>query len=170
MSTILETRSLRNPLVVPNKQDRALEFLRNHQVGVLATTSSSGVPHASVIYYAVDPLLNITFITKHRTRKAVNLRANNRAELVVYDEKTQTTVEVSGKVFELMDAEEASQAFRNALRSSLNTAENAIPPIAKLAAGDYVAYRLRSAQVRLAVFNRRSGEQAERLFEVIEKQ
>lgn len=169
MSNLLTTRGKTSREGVPSKQDLALEFLRKHQVGVIATASSDGLPHASVIYYAVDALLNITFITKRRTRKGENLRMNNQAELVVHDEKTQTMVEVSGKAFELTDAEEASQAFRNALRASLHTADSAIPPISKLAAGDYVAYRLRSTQVRMAVYNQRSSRIGNRLFETINK-
>lgn len=149
-------------------KDEALHFLREHMSGVLATTSADGRPHATVIYYSVDPLLNVTFLTKRRTRKAENLRQHKYAELVVYDEVSQTMVEVAGRVIELTSKAELSQVFRSTLRASLHTAASAIPPISKLDAQEYVAYRLRSTTVRMAQFKRRSSQQPAGLFEIIQ--
>ena len=164
----MEARSKRAKNKATTK-DRVLEFLREHQTGVLATASPGAKPHASVVYYSVDAQLNITFITKRRTRKGENLHLNDQAEMVVYDEESQTTVEVSGRAVELTDQTEASLAFRNALKASLGTASNAIPPISKLVAGDYIAYRLSYDQIRMAVFNRRGSQQTNGLFEVINR-
>lgn len=165
--SLLATRHHKTTAI--SREDRILGFLRDHQTGVLATASRDGTPHASVIYYFVDSLFNAYFITKKLTTKANNLRLNNRAALSVYDDATQTVAEIHGEVVELRDPMEANQAFRNALRSSLHTAGNAIPPISKLAAGDYVSYKLVPGEVRMAVFNKRSSEQTDGLYEIIDR-
>ncbi len=168
MTSILESRSKHNAQDL-SKEDRVFQFLREHQTGVLATASPGGKPNASVIYYTADAALNITFITKRRTQKGENLHVNNLAELVVYDEKSQSTASVAGRVVEIDNQEEASQIFRNALRASLSTAESAVPPISKITAGNYVAYRIEPGVVSMAVFNKRGSKQPEGMFEIIKK-
>ena len=47
----------------------AHDFLKKHKVGVLATATPNGDPHAAAIYYTVDSALNISFVTKTGTKK-----------------------------------------------------------------------------------------------------
>lgn len=151
-----------------SKQENIRHFLSENQTGVLATVGLDGTPHASVIYYTLDHEFNVRFITKEKTQKSYDLKHDGRATLIVYDEATQTTAQISGVASKVNDEAESSQAFRNGLRASLHTAESAIPPISKLAAGNYVAYKLESAEVRMAVFNMRSSQQPENMFQVLQ--
>ncbi len=150
-------------------KDHIGDFLRANSTGVLSTASRDGTPHGSVIYYTVDATLNVLFLTKRFTRKSQNLRLNNRTVLTVYDPVSQSVAEVHGTAHELPDAESVSEAFQNALYSSLHTAHNAIPPLNRLDAGEFVAYRLEPDKISFANFNRRGSEMAGGVYEVVHK-
>jgi uncharacterized pyridoxamine 5'-phosphate oxidase family protein len=153
---------------VGTKNIRILNFLNDHKSGVLATVSTDDRPHASVIYYHIDSSFEITFLTKSRTQKSQDLKRNPHALLIVYDELTQTTVQVQGVIVELTDSKTVSDVFRNTLRSSLKSSQVGIPPIAKLNAGQYIAYKLAPSEIRMAVYARPDSGSYERVFEVIE--
>lgn len=163
MKTIKEYA--KKPTTRSDRNVRILNFLSDRQVGVLATVDPNGDPHAAAIYFAVDPSFNIRFLTKRRTKKSDNLQHHNHAVLVVFDEESQTTVQIKGKAREITDLDEAHQVFRSTLRASLHMSENGIPPVAKLSAGDYIAYILKPGQVRMAVYARSDTGGYEQMFE-----
>lgn len=162
---LLQSRTKRNEPTYSDRNTRIRSFLEGHFSGVLATVDRDNKPHATVIYYGVEPSLDITFLTKRGTRKSNNLEHNQHVELVVFDEPSQTTVQVTGAVTKIVEPKEALQVFRNALRASLHTSESAIPPIAQLDAGGYVSYRIVPESVRMAIFTRPNHGSYERLFE-----
>ncbi len=129
-------------------------FLNTQKSGVLATVDPNSDPHATVIYYSVDPSFNIRFFTKKQTKKSANLALNNHAMFVVYDEILQTVVQITGRVSEVTDDSATHEAFMNTLRSSLHTASNAIPPIVKVDAGEHIAYKLTPVELKMNVYNR----------------
>jgi nitroimidazol reductase NimA-like FMN-containing flavoprotein (pyridoxamine 5'-phosphate oxidase superfamily) len=135
-------------------EDKIFDFLQDHKTGVLATVDPNNMPHASVLFYTIDKTFAARFLTKKGTRKSDNLRHNNHAMLLIYDEKSQTTAQITGIVAEIKDNDETHQVFLNALRASLHTAESAIPPISRVDAGEYVAYELKPAEVKMNVYKR----------------
>ncbi|HSX08203.1 MAG TPA: pyridoxamine 5'-phosphate oxidase family protein [Candidatus Saccharimonadales bacterium] len=141
------------PVTIHAGEQEAHAFLRDHRVGVLATVDPNDEPHAAAIYYAVEKGLTINFLTKTRTKKADNLQHNNHAMLVVYDDATQTTVQITGVASEITDALESNKLFGEIINASLDASGNVVPPIAKLKEGDYIAFRLIPKQVRMAVFS-----------------
>ncbi len=60
-----------------------LDFLRLHRVAVQASVSATGAPQASLVGIAVSDRFEIVFDTIETTRKAVNLRRDNRVAMVV---------------------------------------------------------------------------------------
>ena len=62
---------------------RILEFLRSRRLAVQASVSVSNRPQAAVVGYAVTDRFEIVFDTVTSTRKAHNLRHNNRIALVI---------------------------------------------------------------------------------------
>ncbi|MDZ7744580.1 MAG: pyridoxamine 5'-phosphate oxidase family protein [Candidatus Saccharibacteria bacterium] len=147
---------------------KIINFLREHETAVLATVDPNNRPHAVVIYIAVADDLSITFLTKYDTKKSDNLRHNKHAMMTVFDPATQAVVQITGQAEELSDMNEAHQAFRHALRSSLHTSNMAVPPIAKLNAGDYTAFRVTPSDVRMATFTEKHNGKYEQTFEVAE--
>ena len=151
--------------VTPKEQ--ALDFLQKHKSGVLATVSADTSPHASVIYYSAHPDFSLTFLTKNRTRKSNNLASNNQAMFVVYDEASQTMVQITGLVSEIKSEEETHGIFMNSLRSSLHASNSSVPPISKLDAGEYVAYRINPTEVTWSAYKRRGSAHNGRVNEKI---
>ncbi len=133
---------------------RIYDFLKNNRIGVLASVDPNGNPHAATIYFSVDEEFNILFTTKERTKKHDNLVHNNHAMLVTYEPTSQTTAQVTG-VTEIVDNKvQAKQIFIDTLKASRDTSESGNPPISKLQAGGYVAYKLKPVQIRMAIFRR----------------
>lgn len=151
----------------PTQEEMVLNFLKMQNSGVLATVDPNNNPHAAVIYYSADPSYAIRFLTKKRTKKSDNLDHNNHAMFVVYDEILQTVVQITGKVSEISDENEAHEVFMNALRASLQTASNAIPPVSKVKAGEHVAYKLVPVELKMAVYNRHRSAPKDQRFRTI---
>jgi hypothetical protein len=81
-----------------------LAFLRRHRLCVQASASSSGVPQAAVVGFAVSDDLEIVFDTIGTTRKMQNLRSSGRIALVVGWDAEQT-VQIEGIADEPKGAE-----------------------------------------------------------------
>lgn len=151
-----------------DKNKRVYNFLTTHPVGVISLVDPNNEPHSSVVYYSVDELFRITFATKQDTKKAGVLRSNNHVMFLVFDVKTQTTVQVTATAEDLSGSPELPEIFRHTIESSMNTSEGGVPPISKLAAGDYTAFRLHPVQIRMAVFNRPDPGGYDDVFETID--
>lgn len=96
-----------------NNSNRAEDFLLKNQYGVLAVTLPSGMPHASMMHFAVgiDPLFDIYFGTGAGTRKASALvRGEAQASLVVGPGDTWQTLQMDGILRQLSDPKEIEVA------------------------------------------------------------
>lgn len=133
---------------------RIFDFLRLQPVGVLATVDPDDNPHAAVIYYSVDEDFNVTFLTKRDTKKRDNLARKNHAMLVAFDAKTQTTCQITGVTEDVSYLAVANEIFQRTIGAAMATSESGIPPISKLSAGEYVAYRLKPKQINMSVYLR----------------
>jgi pyridoxine/pyridoxamine 5'-phosphate oxidase len=60
-----------------------LQFLQSHRLAVQTSVSASGTPQAAVVGIAVSDRFEIVFDTLASTRKAINLRQNPTAAIVV---------------------------------------------------------------------------------------
>ena len=126
----------------PEQRHKIYQFLKEHPVGVLATVDPQGDPHASTIFFSVDDQLNITFTTKRGTEKHANIVNHATVMLASYDAANQAAAQASGKAVEITDQQEVLDVFRGTLQASQKTGEDEVPPIAKISAGPYVAYKL----------------------------
>lgn len=134
-------------------QKHILEFLSNHQVGVLATADGSGKPHAATIYIAHDEHLNFYFVTKKETQKHRNLQQNAQAAIALYDQESQTTVQASGQVSEVTDKDKIEGIISEIWQTAIKTSQSHIPPTSKLGANGYIVYMLSAPTVRIAKFS-----------------
>ncbi len=129
------------------EHDKIITFLRQHPVGVLASVSPDGDPNASAVYFSVDDDLRLTFTTKEDTQKHHNIAHHNHVMLVVYDAVTQSTVQVGGGAEEVTDAQAAQKIYHGTLQAAKQTGPDAVPPVAKIAAGAYVAYEIKPTNI-----------------------
>src|SRR5437870_201803 len=87
------------------KRAIALDFLKSHTAGVLASVSREGDPRASVVYYTSDETFSIFFLTLISSRKYAALKANPKAAFVVGTLDVPQTLQIEGTVTELHDGE-----------------------------------------------------------------
>ncbi len=151
-----------------DRQQRIYSFLREQRVGVLSTVTPDGDPHGVVIYYDIDKNFKATFLTRSQTHKYDNLKHRNHVMLTVFDLKTQTTVQITGKAVELTGSDEINKVAGATLATSLKTSDGGLPPSSKLEAGDFVAFRIDPVLIRMAVYARPGHGDYEELFESIE--
>ncbi len=151
-----------------DRQERIYNFLKSSPIGVLSTVTADGQPHGAVIYFTIDPDFTISFITKNETRKYQNLSHQNQVTLTVFEPTSQTTAEITGEAVEVKDSYDINSIAGAILAASLKTSEGGIPPISKLSAGDFVGFRVKPTQIKMAVFGRPDPGDYSELFETIE--
>jgi general stress protein 26 len=123
-------------------RQKIVEFLQAHPVGVLATVTAEGNPHASPLYVTTADDLTISFTTKQGTQKYQHLKQNNRIMLVVFEAASQTSVQIGGKAVEANDPVDKQEIYKGTLKAARQTGPDEVPPIAKISAGDYVGFKI----------------------------
>ncbi len=93
-------------------KQEALEFLRSHNVGVLATVDSSGQPFVSPIYYHSGEEFTMFFITARNTHKALNIKHNSRVAFTVGFGPEYISVMIRGKI-SASSSDEENQVLPN---------------------------------------------------------
>ncbi len=153
----------------PDASKKAVNFLRRHPVGVIATASSAARPHAATVYFAIDDDLNIYFVTKEQTTKHKNLTENPVASIAVFDAENQATLQASGPVEPINDIVKFMRLFAQILDISADTSDSDRPPVSKLFAGDYFMYKLTPTSLRLAEYMKPDKGDITNLFEIVIK-
>lgn len=155
------------PVKYTESQEHIADFLKQNSVAVISTVSGNNRPNSAAIYYTVDEEFNFYFITKRDTKKSQNLSSNPASSLVVFDASSQTTVQAEGQVSEEKDTNKTQDLFREVLKLSSETSEAGLPPISKLQAGHYVAYKFKPTSLKMASYIRPDGGYYEDVFETI---
>ncbi len=151
-----------------DKKQRIYNFLFDTSIGVLSSTDPDGDPHGAVIYYTINEDFGVEFLTKSGTKKYDNLVHNNHVMLTVFEPLTQTTVQVMGVAKEITDGFSINEIAGKVLGTSMRTSDAGMPPLSKLDAGSYVAFRIEPVQVRMAVYARPDPGDYNELFETVE--
>ncbi len=147
--------------------DIIASFLNTHATGVLATSDSAANPHGAVVYFEFHDDLTLTFATKTETQKYKNIDENKQVAFVVYDEKEQTSVQVTGRVELIEDHEQRLATINHMYITSPKLSMSTLPPAEKLIAGDYVALRIIPSVIKMAVYARPDSEEDGDLYETV---
>ena len=129
----------------------ALEFLKKNKVGVLATISPEGGPHASLIYYVCDDSFNIYFSTLESTRKFDAISHNPRAAFTVATVDIPQTLQIEGDASEITGEEKIKDKLSN-LIEILESNNTYYWPITKMGALRVVLMKLTPTWVRWGNF------------------
>jgi len=158
-------------IAISESRQRLVDFLENNKIGVLATASNSGIPHAATVYLTFDQELNIYFVTRKETRKSRNLHTNNQAAIAIYNAASQTTLQAEGAVIEVTDPTKIQWVFNDIWHIATQASSANQPPQAQLmGAGDYIVYQLSAPSLRLASYTQQSSANPEHIFSVIPTQ
>lgn len=151
-----------------DRKKRIFTFLRENPIGVLSSVTPDGNPHGAVVYFRVDKDFSVSIFTKTGTRKYDNLKRNNHVMLTVFEPETQATVQVTGVAEEVQDNYELSGIAGTIMGISMNTSEAGVPPLSKLDAGMYTAFKILPMQIRMAVYARPDSGGYDDIFDSIE--
>lgn len=152
-------------------REQLLTFLENNHVGVLATASNLGKPHAATVYITFDQDLNIYFVTRKNTRKSQNLQDNSQIALAVYDAPSQTTLQAEGTAIVVTEPQKAQWIVNDIWQIASQTSPNNPPPQTQLiGAGEYIAYKLSAPTLRLATYAQSTSARPEDIFATIPTQ
>ena len=151
-----------------DRKQRMFDFLSSNPIGVLSTVSPDGEPHGVVIYFTIDKQFSISFLTRAETRKHDNLIHNNHIMLTVFEPRSQTIAQIMGKAEKLSDSVMINSVAGSIFAIGNKTSDAGLPPIAKLMAGNFVAFRINPVQVRMAVYARPDPGDYQDLFESVE--
>lgn len=97
-------------------------------------------------------MLNITFTTKRDTEKHKNIENHSAVMLATYDASNQATVQASGRAVEVHDNDEVQAIFQSTVHAAQTTGVDVVPPIAKISAGPYVAYKISPDNIWMTVY------------------
>lgn len=157
------------PAGLSARQQRIYDFLQSLQAGVLSSVCPNGEPHATVIYYFLEPKnFQVFFLTKNGTQKYDNLLHDNRVVLVAYDAAAQKVAHVYGRAYEITDAREVNQVATHIYTQHSNGGKEAVLPISRLQAGAYTAFTIVPNQIHVASFSHPHSGDYEHMFESIE--
>lgn len=154
--------------LLSDRQQRILSFLEDTPVGVLSSVDPNGDPHGVVIYFVIDGDFNVYLLTRAETRKSDNLKHHNHVMLTVFDPQNQTTAQITGRAREIEDDYQVNEIANQVLQASFKVSDSEVPPIAKLDAGESVAFKIEPVQIRMAVYARPEFGDYRELFESIE--
>jgi nitroimidazol reductase NimA-like FMN-containing flavoprotein (pyridoxamine 5'-phosphate oxidase superfamily) len=79
-----------------NWQRDLLTIIFKSKFMALATADTSGVPWVSPLVYACDEQLCFYWVSAHEARHSLNLAANPRAALTIYDSKQRPNIKIQG--------------------------------------------------------------------------
>lgn len=140
-------------------EDLISTFLAEHYTGILATSDTASNPHGAVIYYLPDSDFTLYFATKEETQKFKNMEENPQVAFVVYDETSQTSLQVSGRIFQITDPLKKRATIKNMTNSSIVLSRNMLPPAYKLTAGEYKVLQLVPQVIKMAIYARTDKDQ-----------
>lgn len=164
----MKYKTVKNQPSLGKRRRRIYEFLDTNRIGVLASTSPDNEPHGSVIYHSTTQDFDVSFLTKKGTQKYRNLKIHNHVVLVVFDPHNQSVVQVYGSAKEITDSYEINRLAAAIFVTSLKNSDVGIPPIAKLDAGEYIAFVIKPDQIRMASYSNLESSNYDEIFESIE--
>lgn len=130
---------------------RALEFLKSHRTGVLATVSRSGQPQASPVHYIVDDDFNVYFATQMRSRKYEALAAHPRVAFSVGEQDVPQAVQLEGSAADISTSEEARD-LKVKIMEALSANPHFAGPITQLDSAAYSIIWIKPDWLRFADF------------------
>ncbi|HIA91707.1 TPA: pyridoxamine 5'-phosphate oxidase family protein [Candidatus Saccharibacteria bacterium] len=130
-----------------------LKELRSEDVMTLCTMNLNLRPHLSVVYYSVSDAFELFFITKVKTNKHKHLQINPNVTALVYEEKRQLSIQITGTAHAEEPSDETHDMLEKVFEKASKHNFNA-PPIAKLWAGGFVMYKIKPSTITMALFTR----------------
>jgi general stress protein 26 len=132
--------------------DKISEYIDENPVSTLGTINLDGSPHGAVVYVCTDDHRRIVyFLTKIETRKYKNLVARNHVSLTIVNPAQNSTLQADGRAFVTRDPAVIDMVTKKITRGHAS-ANEWLPPVAKIRAGAYAIVGVEIWHARLARF------------------
>jgi general stress protein 26 len=95
----------------PSIRSTAHKFLNAHRAATLATVNPKKQPDAASVFYIVDEELTIYFMTRVESRKFHNIEKQTIVSMVITDEDTMETIQLTGAAERVENLEEENEAL-----------------------------------------------------------
>lgn len=160
-------RQNNKPAPLTERQRRIHDFLAGHRSGVLSMVDPDGEPHGVVVYYSFGRDFILSFLTRVGTKKYDDLMHNDHVMMVVFEPPKQQVAQVIGKAKEVRDSYKINEVASDILRASLDS-DSGMPPVVKLDAGEYTAFRIIPDQIRMSSYSSPESGDYDNVVEAIE--
>jgi general stress protein 26 len=121
----------------------AMNFLKEHDLGVFSTVDRTGNVHGAVVYYMVDRSHFVYILTKSETEKGRDIYAHNQVALTVHEPGTQMTVQMQGMAYIETDQALKDMVLMNIIKLRSYREGKQLPPVTKLHEGSFIIIRIR---------------------------
>ena len=136
---------------------KAIEFINQHHMAVIGTSTPQYAVTTSVIYYLPQKNGQVRFVTKNHTAKYKNIVASPQVSLTIVDPTKPKAVTISGAAAEITDPSKVHQTVEQMLQLAQAKLHD-IAPIAKLTEGDFVVFEITPADIMLSDYSGKIGE------------
>lgn len=147
-----------------NQLNQCYSLIKNHDTAIIATSSRSAEPHASVVNYFMNRSHEIFFIAREDAQKYKNISGNPLTCLVVCTPNFGSSVEIKGESKKLEDNRKTTDLlikFSEVIRR-----RNPGPlPIMKYPGSELFLFQMIPHSMRYADFNTSSNDEGD-FFEV----
>lgn len=122
--------------------DRAEEFLRNHDTAVISTLGRDGQVHGALVHYVVGRDNLIYILTKGGTRKAHDIFATGKVALTIFDIDAMSTAQFEGRGDIESDQTVKDWVFGEIVKPRTYGKTAKLPPVTAIDEGSYMVLRI----------------------------
>ena len=128
---------------------KIIDYIGRNPAAVLSTVGEEG-PHGAVIYVMAASHGTLCFVTKNETRKYENIVKNPTVGLTIFNEKEMSTLQASGRAFIADNTSGLKDLVMSKMEDVHATMSDWLPPVTKLANGEFVVIGIELNRVRLS--------------------
>ena len=116
---------------------------------VLSTVNENGHPHATIVHFEVDKEDNFYILTKKDTQKTRNIEKQNHVSLTIHHSHSLKALYVYGTADIVHDEATFRAVYERIAKTNYYTEGHKLAPITKIAAGEYVVFRITPTDSKL---------------------
>lgn len=122
--------------------EKARNFLREHELGVLSTINRTGEVTGAAVYYVMDENDNIYVLTKFGTAKVQNVLTHHQVALTIYDEAGMETTQIKGNCEIETNSVQRKMVYDRIMHLRSYKHGQDLPPVSKVDQPAYVVLKI----------------------------
>ena len=128
---------------------KIMAYIDRNPAAVISTVSDDG-PHGAVIYVITASHGTLCFVTKNQTKKYQDIVDHPAISLTFFNEREATTLQIAGRAFVADNHQGLKEIVMDKITKAHATTANWLPPVTKLANGEYAVIGVEVKTARLA--------------------